>query len=476
MVALVSSLALGLGAAGCAGQSPSPSVKASPSREAGVASGQPPARADHSSVARSPTALVTPVPPTATPTPAPRTLTLWTVRSDPPWLQALHKAVTTLPVAPGVVAVEVSGAHADFGEIVESFGAGLAPDLIEPGDFVPLAARSMLRPLDRFLASSAFDARNYPPAMWVNGQWQQKVFAIPALDHGPELGLVWNSALTATASTPASWEDLYVFGRQLTQRDAHGAIQLLGFDPLDGVGGLLDTVRDVTGQQWYDPAANRVTLDHPAFRAFLDGIAAYYQAVGIEQLRAFRKAWRPLTDSKRSAVNAGRQVAILNGYWSPPELDRLASDHSWRFEVGWIPSIPLGTTIQRLGGRVLAIPVAAKEPDDAWALIETLSSDAANRILCEGVGTFALTRSFAQSGGWKTHPGVQFYVDSVTGASRLSSRSNNPVAGFAQAKWTQAIGQVLSGKQSSAEALKAAQTAVQAEADRIRSVSGARTG
>ncbi len=126
-----------------------------------------------------------------------------------------------------------------------------------------------------------------------------------------------------------------------------------------------------------------------------------------------------------------------------------------------------GARVQRLGGRVLSIPSIAKAPDDSWALMTELCGDAANRIFFERVGTCAMTRSFLASNGWKGRPALQFYVDSLQQATRLTSRSNNVVAGFAQAKWTQLIGEVLDGKQSTADALKAAQVDIQTEVGRV---------
>ena len=395
-------------------------------------------------------------------------MTVWTSRSDTPWLDAVRRAASLYQAKHPNVTVDVTGDHSDFGEVVESFGTGQAPDVIEPGDLVPLMARSMVEPLDRYLPGSSIDSSNYPAAMWANGSWRGKTYGIPALDHGPELGLAWNTSLTATASAPASWDDLYVFGRQLTQRDSSGAITMLGFDPLDGVGGLVDTVRDVTGQEWFDPASSKVNLDNPAYQSFLTGVASYYNALGLEQVLAFRKTYRPLTNTGQSAVNAGRQVAILDGYWSVAEIARLAHDQSWQFGYAWVPSVPSGQRIQRIGGRLVAIPTVARTPDDSWPLLEVLCGDAANKIMCDAVGTFAMTRSFLKSDNWKSRPGMQFYADSMERASRVTSRSNNVVAGFAQEKWVQALGAILSGSQSVADALKTVQSSVDAEVSKVR--------
>lgn len=415
-------------------------------------------------------ALPTPVPASPTPTAVPRTLTLWTTRSDAAWLLALTRAASALSARRPSLSVRLSGGHVDFGQIIENFGTDQAPDVIEPGDLVPFAARSLVRPLDAYLVGGSLSPANYFPAMWSNGGWRGKTYGIPALDHGTELGLIWNTSLTATASAPSSWDELYVFGQRLTQSDASGAIRILGFDPLDGVGGLLDTVRDVTGQEWFDTNTQRVAMASSSYRSFLDSIVSYDNAIGVDRLLVFRQTNRPLTDQRQSAINLGHQVAVLDGYWSVAEIDRFARQHSWQFDYAWVPAIPAGARIQRFGGRVLSIPSLARHPDDAWELVVQLAGDATSRLFCERVGTCAMTRSFLRSGAWKVRPDLAFYVASLDQATRLTGRSNNVVAGFAQEKWTQALSDVLSGRASAADALRSAQTAVQTEVNRVAHV------
>ena len=412
-------------------------------------------------------AVPTPTP-SPSPTPAPRTISLWTTRSDSAWIAALREAIGVFRATRPYLTVEVTGGRDDFGDIVAGLGTGNGPDAIEPGDLVPFAARGLLKPLDTLLSPATVSSANYLPAMWENGRWQGTTYGIPALDHGPELGLVWNTSLTATATAPRTWDELYLFGQRLTRQDASGAIQSLGFDPLDGVGGLLDTARDVTGAPWFDAANGRVTLASAPYEEYLQGIATFYSKIGTDRIISFRQTHHLLTSSRQGAINEGKQVALLDGYWSVAEIARFAADASWRFEFTWVPSSPPGTTIQRIGGRVLGIPSAARYPDAAWELVVFLAGDTTNRLLCVRIGTCAMTRSFLASGAWSVHPGLAFYVDSLRSAARLVSRGSNAVTGYAQAKWAQAITGVLTGRLSIKDALTAAQNAIQVAAGRAR--------
>jgi ABC-type glycerol-3-phosphate transport system substrate-binding protein len=302
--------------------------------------------------------------------------------------------------------------------------------------------------------------------MWKNGAWRGKPYGIPALDHGPELGLIWNTSLIAGAP-PSTTNDLYQFARRLTRQDPAGAIQFLGFDPLDGVGGLLDTARDVVGQDWINAQSRGVQLSTPPYQAFLAALSGYYAAIGADRLGDFRQATSPMTDASDSAVNLGKQGAILTGYWSVAEVARLAKDGGWKFESTWAPTMAGGTTVQRLGGLVLTIPVVAKQPDDGWELIQHLASDETSGVFLDTVGTFAATRSFVNAGSWKKYPGLTFWIDSLNQASHLTSRSENSVASLAQERWTQAITDVLVNNKSPTDALNAAKSAIQAELNKL---------
>jgi ABC-type glycerol-3-phosphate transport system substrate-binding protein len=297
------------------------------------------------------------------------------------------------------------------------------------------------------------------------------VYGIPALDHGPELGLVWNQTLAgsdlSSSSPPKRWDELCRAGRSLTRPETEGAIDRLGFDPLDGVGSLLDTVRDLTGVDWYEPATRRVSLANSTYQGYLDGVLAYYSAVGADRIGQFRQDVTPLTESADSGLNQGRQIAVLSGYWAMISIARLERDRSWQYATTWAPTLSGKNTVQRMGGRLAVIPANAKNQATSWDIVQFLASDSASSIFLNRIGRFSASRSFVSGEAWKRFPNLTFFLDSIASASLVTARGNNAVAGFAQAKWAQAIDEVLGHRHSSAEALGIAQTAVEAEVRRL---------
>jgi ABC-type glycerol-3-phosphate transport system substrate-binding protein len=405
---------------------------------------------------------------TETPTPAPRTLTWWTGPSAAPWLAGARDASGLLTKTHPEVTIRLSGGHVDFGRIVGAFMSGQAPEVLDVGSIVPFAARGIITSLQTRVDAGALSSLNFYPAMIANGSWRGQLFGIPALDHGPELGFIWNKALASSVlagSTPdhLSPADGYRVGKLLTTNDSGGGIATLGFDPLDGVGGLLDTTRDLTGQDWIDSTNHKITFANTAYETFLGDVLGYYKELGLDRLGKFRQDVPPLTDSRDSGENRGRQVALVSGYWSVSDVTVLEQDPSWSFEASWAPAVPTVGRIQRLGGRLFVIPSGAREPDGGWALIQHLVGDEGNSAMFARSGRFVTTRSFVASRRWEKWPALQFFVDSLDTASRVTARASSSVASFAEVKWEQTWSDVVTGNRSPADALATAQKAIEAE-------------
>jgi ABC-type glycerol-3-phosphate transport system substrate-binding protein len=423
-------------------------------------------------VAAVPTVAIVPSA-TATPTPVPRAVTWWTGPSDPAWLAATEAVRASAVRLQPTVTLTVSGGHVDYGRVVGGVASGQSPDLLDVGSLAPYAARGIIRDLNQYLDKNGTLTANYLPAMWANGSWAGDTYGVPALDHGPELGLLWNQTLVGdrlTQSTlPSGWDELLALGRSLSQMDAKGAIDVLAFDPLDGVGGLLDTVRDVTGVDWYDAGARRADLANASYARFLQGIVDYYQSFKPAAVADFRQGVAPMTETADSGLANGKELALITGYWSPGDLSKVQRDAAWRFGAGWLPTQRSDAHVQRVGGRLATIPAAAAHPDDAWQIINLLVSDEVNLAFWQRAGRFATTRSLARLDAVRRDPALAFYLDSVEHANVVSSREGGPVAGYAQTKWEQAIQDVLGGGKTVAAALAAAQSATAGEIARLTS-------
>jgi|GEM_PF-4650011 len=413
-------------------------------------------------VAPSPTAI----PPT--PTPVPRAVTLWTTESSTNVLEALSSAGAAFSAKNPSLVAKVVGGPLDYGKIIESLALTLGPDVLDPGALAPYATRGVLRALDGYFSSGGVASSNYSSAMWQGGQWTGKTYGVPALDNGPELGFIVNHSLTSADVTALdSWDKMFAFGLAATKKDANG-IQVLGWDPLNGTGGLLQSVESITGQSWFDASSKKISLNNPAYQSYLDHLKSYYQSLGIDALNAFRTNSTATTIPETSGLVRETEAAVVGDYRI---AGRLSAETPMRFGVQWVPA-SLGARTQRVGGRFLTIPVAANRPDDSWTFLSYLAGDDGNRLLFNEAGCGAWSDSFQLSQPWEKNPLLSFYANSLTQATVLAGQPINLLAGFAQAQWEVACGTVIQGTSPSADALNAAQTALETELQRLNKVAG----
>lgn len=174
----------------------------------------------------SPQATSTAIP--STPTPVPRVVTIWTADPSTALTSALGLAVRKFSGQNPHYQVTVVGGQSDYGKIIQSLALTLGPDVIDPGALAPYATRGVLRALDGYVSAGSAVASNYSSIMWANGQWQGKTYGVPALDHGPELGLLVNRGLVGGNSPNLeAWDKLFGFGLANTKKDGQG-ISILG--------------------------------------------------------------------------------------------------------------------------------------------------------------------------------------------------------------------------------------------------------
>ena len=448
--------------AGCApasqpSRTPTPAVGTTPTTGPAPVAPVSPTRAVPPTAEPSPT----PIPPS--PTPVPRTVTLWTAEASPVVVKAIELAGSAFSAKHSGLNVKVVGGQSDYGKIIQSLALTLGPDLLDPGALAPYATRGVLRALDGFLGAGSISASNYPAAMWQSGQWSGKTYGVPALDNGPQLGFLVNRSLTTgDVSTIDSWDKLFSFGLAATKKNSQG-IQILGWDPLNGTGGLLQTVESITGQSWFDPSTKQITLNNPTYQSYLDHLKSFYQTIGLDALNAFRSLFSATTTASSSGIDHETEAAVVGDYRLAARLSAKVQAH---VVANWVPASS-GAKVQRLGGRFLAIPTVAARPDDSWLLLSYLAGDDGNGLLFNEAGRGVWTNSFESSRPWGKNQLLSFYGDSLSQATSLGGQPIDLLAGVAQIQWQIATRTAIQGTASSADALKAAQSMLEAERQRL---------
>jgi multiple sugar transport system substrate-binding protein len=232
-------------------------------------------------------------------------------------------------------------------------------DVITTPEF---AAAGWLLPLDRFNPPTT----EFLPAAIDANRWRHTLYAMPwFVDVGM---LYWRSDLLDAA--PATFDEMAAavsraqrehglpFGFVWTGARYEGLVTVF-LEYLHGFGG-----------QFLGPSG-RVTVDSEAgvraLTALSDSI--YRDRTSPPDVLAWQE------EQTRFAFQSGRAVVMRNWPYAYPLLaDPASSRVAGKFAIGLMPHVAGAAAVATLGGQQLAINVHTRHPDEAYALIEHLTS------------------------------------------------------------------------------------------------------
>ncbi|HLS89843.1 MAG TPA: extracellular solute-binding protein, partial [Limnochordia bacterium] len=143
-------------------------------------------------------------------------------------IQAIEEGVKRFEALnPGIkVEVRRRGTWDDF---VVRVVSGVPPDVIAIGLSIGEHSEAgLIIPLDSYIGGDLRE--QIIPEMWSNFTWRGKVYGVPALEHGPRLGMVWNEAmlqesgLSVDPDTVMTWAEFFEYAHKLTRFDAAGNV------------------------------------------------------------------------------------------------------------------------------------------------------------------------------------------------------------------------------------------------------------
>jgi len=360
-------------------------------------------------------------------------------------------------------------------KLLTAIAGGVPPD-VETGNisYAELYSRDGFQPLDDQIDSSkTFKRSDILDTSWNYSKWGGKTFGVPSVESFLRYALIVNEDLAKkagldTTKLPETWDDVFEWHKKMTEFDSAGNVKVVGFDPLDAMGGSwgggdpsfwpIDY-----GFDYWDENAKTYKLDTPEFVAALKVIKQFYDHVGAEKMTAFRKTSGMWTSDPTASFPAGVQGMIVNGYWTPGELAKTAPDKN--FVYGWVP-VPAdrkGKKIQATGGHNSGIPKGAKKIDKAWQFIEFLTTDKAIDIIFNGVGWLGASKSYLDKVDTSKYKGLDWYVKSLKEANDIRGMDVDPIEGFTGNEWTTTREKVTFGQLSPEDAAKQMQDALTKE-------------
>jgi multiple sugar transport system substrate-binding protein len=344
--------------------------------------------------------------------------------------------------------------------------AGGAPPDCEIGNlnYSEFWARGVLLQMDDWMAASeTIDLADVIQAAVDGAKWQGKTYGVPCIESSVRFALSYNVKLVEDAgldpnSPPQTWDEAFEWHKALTKYDSAGNIEILGFHPMDAMGGSGPGPPDPFfwppsfDLEWWDAANNAFHFDDERFVAILQTINKFFNHAGVEKMAAYRSSYGDWTQSPTSAFPAQVQAMIVNGPWQPGELARSSPDGQFMYTWGPTPEDRRGVKFQSSGGHYGSIPQGSPHPEEAFKFLEFASKNEVQDIVFEQTGWLGPRISWNQKLDVSQYQGLDFYINSITEADELRPSEGCPISNFVGQQWLSTVDAVNFGDKTPEQA------------------------
>ncbi len=326
--------------------------------------------------------------------------------------RAAHERDPSHPIYRIVTGQNASGDQtADPTRFLVSVAGGMPPDLIRFDRYAisEWAARGAFAKLDDFVAGDANSAdpaavrpENFYKSCWEEVIYENPVtndrgiFAIPA--DVDDRALFYNKDLlkrggyvdaNGEARPPRTWDELAEMAVKLTERDARGRINRLGFAP-NYYNAWLYLYSWMRGGEFLSPDRRTCTLNSPPVVQALEWMTHVYDKVGgAQSVYAFQGGSQAgqvsVAPGALDLFVQGKVAMKIDGYWAFPEsLAQFGRDLNYAVTVPPLPADEIAKgrrPVSWVSGWCYAIPSTARHKEGAWELLRFLCSQGAIEII-----------------------------------------------------------------------------------------------
>ena len=333
--------------------------------------------------------------------------------------------------------------------------AGGNPPAVETGNinFAQFWVSGAATPLDAYIQKSkVINPTDIFEANLAAGKWKGKTYGVPAVEAFLRWGLCLNKALLdknglKADNLPTDFDTMYQWAKQMTVVESSGAIKVLGFDPLDAMGGSFGDGDPffwpaAYNFKYYDEGTGQYNFNNDMMIESFTWIQKFYDITGADKIAGFTKAYGTWTESPTAMFPSGVEGANINGYWAPGELAKSSPNNE--FVYGWVPtpSSNKGVKLQSTGGHYGMLPKGSTNNDQGFALIEWLNTDEAMQIIFDGTGWLGASKKFLAKVDVSKYKGLDFFIKSATEANPMWSVLVDPVQAYVSDQWSKLQDQV----------------------------------
>ncbi len=339
-------------------------------------------------------------------------------------------------------------------KLLTTVAAGTPPDLSYVDRYVTqaYAARGVLTAMDDLIAKSKTVQKDMFFSLLVHDtNYHGKTYAVP---HGPDVGLLYyNKDLFQAAGLdpekpPLTWDDAQATAQKLTKKSGSDYTQI-GWSPAQDWGVPWMVAYWQQGGQLLNADETKATFDNPQAVAALDFLKKVYDLEGV--YTDITKFISGIGDARKAFL--GNKVAMRwDTHSSIHDFDVAKINFKWG--ASYFPLPPGGNHANYMGGWGLVIPKGAKQADGAFQYLEYLCTSDPQIRWAEAWNCMPTVKDVAQSQAYikgdqlrdlavKEMPTAQWVIAAPGGDQIIGTEVG-------------IMGDVLSGKQSSHDALASA--------------------
>ena len=303
----------------------------------------------------------------------------------------------------------------DNQKLIVAMSSNEAPDVIKLSNqtVMQYQKNGLLESLQSYADQDAFDASIYSEQAVAANTIEGDIYALP-LD-AYTIQMFYNKDLLEAAgysAPPETMEEMYEMAVAVTQVDASGNIEVLGY-PLFPYASARQELIYGFGGRWWNENSEITPLD-PGILASLEMNVKFRNEFGGKALDGFIGTANTNRYTEQDMFFQGKQLFRLDGSWLPTMMKNF--DSTVNYGITLIPGTAANPELRgtsRYETDSVAVPLMSKNKEGAWDFTKWLCSEEGAKIIDLGTGNLPAVKALYNDPEIIAVPGFAEFIDAL---------------------------------------------------------------
>jgi len=303
----------------------------------------------------------------------------------------------------------------DNQKLIVAMSSNEAPDVIKLSNqtVMQYQKNGLLESLQSYADQDAFDASIYSEQAVAANTIEGEIYALP-LD-AYTIQMFYNKDLLEAAgysAPPETMEEMYEMAVAVTQVDASGNIEVLGY-PLFPYASARQELIYGFGGRWWNENSEITPLD-PGIQASLEMNVKFRNEFGGKALDGFIGTANTNRYTEQDMFFQGKQLFRLDGSWLPTMMKNFNS--TVNYGITLIPGTAANPELRgtsRYETDSVAVPLMSKNKEGAWDFTKWLCSEEGAKIIDLGTGNLPAVKALYDDPEIIAVPGFAEFIDAL---------------------------------------------------------------